>query len=337
MPFSLYARKCRFYGSLYTLVMLDPRRLILLREVVRHGSFSQAAQALFLTQPAVSRQIAKLEREAGVRLLERTPTGLRLTDAGLVVLDRAEAIVGHLTAAEAELEAITTLGAGRLRLSAFPTVASTLVLDAIRLFRRRHPSVELTFVESGTTAGLQRLRAGEVDLAVAFRERGHPAPSSWDGLHAEHLLVDPLWVALARGHRLASKDAIRLRDLRDDGWIQAVRAGPAGITYRACLAAGFEPRITALSDHAPITQGLVAAGVGVSLVSSLSMPQARKDIVIRPLKPAGPERDVFAVSLPGRLRPPAITAMVEILGELAPRYERGRKSAAVRPSSVAAS
>ena len=137
--------------------------------------------------------------------------------------------------------------------------------------------------------------------------------------------------------RLAGLEPDRFRDLRDDGWIQAVRAGPAGITYRASLAACFEPRITALSDHAPITQGLVASGVGVSLVSSLSMPQARKDIVIRPLKPAGPERDVFAVSLPGRLRPPAITAMVEILGELAPRYERGRKSAAVRPSSVAAS
>jgi DNA-binding transcriptional LysR family regulator len=317
--------------------MLDPRRLALLREVVRHGSFSKAASALFLTQPAVSRQIAKLEREAGVRLLERTPTGLRLTDAGQVALDRAEAIAGHLTAAEAELEAIATLSAGRLRLTAFPTVASTLVLDAIRLFRKRHPGVELSFIESGTRAGLQRLRAGEVDLALAFRERGHPAPSSWDGLHADHLLVDPLLVALPRGHRLAVKKTIRLRDLRDDGWIQAVQAGPAGITYRACLAAGFEPRITALSDHAPITQGLVAAGVGVTLISSLSLPHARNDIVILPLKPAGPERDVFAVSLPGSLRPPAITAMVEILGELAPRYEPARRSATVRPSSVAAS
>ncbi len=66
--------------------MLDPRRLALLREVVRHGSFSKAAQALFLTQPAVSRQVAKLEREVGVRLLERTPGGLRLTDAGRVAV-----------------------------------------------------------------------------------------------------------------------------------------------------------------------------------------------------------------------------------------------------------
>lgn len=317
--------------------MLDARRLALLREVVRHGSFSRAAAALFLTQPSVSRQVAKLEQEAGVRLLERTAGGLRLTDAGRVALERADAIAGHLAAAEAELEAIVNLGAGRLRLSAFPTAASTLVLEAIRLFRRRHPDVELSFVEAGTREGVRRLRAGEVDLALAFRERGRPAPRSWDGLHAEHLLVDPLYVALAKRHPLAGKDAIRLRELRDERWIQAVQAGPTGITYRACLAAGFEPDIVHLSDHAPITQGLVAAGVGVTLISSLSIPQARKDIAIRPLKPSGPERDVFAVSLPGSLRPPAITAMVEILRELAPRYEPSRKSAAVRPSSVAAS
>ena len=319
--------------------MLDPRRLALLREVVRHGSFSRAAQALYLTQPSVSRQVAKLEQEAGIRLLERSPTGLRLTDAGRVALDRAEAIAGHLAAAEAELDAISTLSAGRLRMSAFPTAAATLVLDAIRLFRRRHSGVELSFVEAGTRAGLRRLRAGEVDLALAFRERGQPAPSSWAGLEADHLLVDPLYVALGKKHPLAEKDAIRLRELRDDGWIQAVQAGPTGITYRACLAAGFEPRIVALSDHAPITQGLVSAGIGVTLISSLSVRQARKDIAIRPLEPSGPERDVYAVSLPGSLRPPAITAMVEILRELAPRYESQprRKSATVRPSSVAAS
>ena len=317
--------------------MLDPRRLALLREVVRHGSFSKAAQALFLTQPAVSRQVAKLEREVGVRLLERSAGGLRLTDAGRVALDRADAIAGHLAAAEAELEAIATVSAGRLRLCAFPTVASTLALDAMQVFGRRHPGVELSFVEAGTRAGVQRLRAGDVDLAIAFRERDRPAPRDWDGLRADHLLVDPLYLAMAKDHRLAGKDAVRLRDLRDEAWIQAVQAGPTGITYRACLAAGFEPRIAHLSDHAPITQGLVASGLGVTLVSSLSVPQARKDIAIRPLKPSGPERDVFAVSLPGSLQPPAITAMVEILRELAPRYESVRKSAAVRPSSVAAS
>lgn len=300
--------------------MLDARRLALLREVVRHGSFSRAASALYLTQPAISRQIAKLEDEAGVRLLERGARGLRLTDAGRVAFERAEAIAGHLAAAEAELEAIATLTAGRLRLSAFPTAASTLVLEAIGVFRRRHPKVELSFVESGTNAGLRRLRGGEVDLALAFRERGRPVPHEWDGLQTEHLLVDPLHVALPASHPLASRDRVLLRDLAGEGWVQPVNAGTTGITYQACLAAGFEPRIVALSDHAPITQGLVARGVGVALVSSLTIPHARKDVAIRPLKPRGPERDVFAVSLPGELRPPAIAAMTAILATLAPKY-----------------
>src|SRR5262245_28877248 len=257
--------------------MLDPRRLALLREVVRHGSFSAAAAALYLTQPAVSRQIAKLEQEAGVRLIERTPRGLRLTEAGRVAVERAEAIAGHLAAAEAEIEAIATLSGGRLRMTAFPTAASTIVLDALREFRRKHPAVELTFVESGTNAGLRRLRAGEVDLALAFREHDRPAPEEWADLAAELLMLDPLSVALAKDHRLAGKKALRLRDLADDGWIQAVEAGPSGITYQACLAAGFEPRLVALSDHAPITQGLVALGIGVTMISSFSAPKAHRD------------------------------------------------------------
>ena len=315
-----YASQYRFLVDLYTLVMLDPRRLALLREVARHGSFSGAATALYLTQPAVSRQIAKLEQEAGVRLVERGARGLRLTEAGRVAVERADVIAGQLAAAEAELEAIATLGAGRLRMTAFPTAASTLALDAIKTFRRKHPDVELTFVESGTNAGLRRLRAGEVDLALAFREHGRPAPPEWTDLETEFLLVDPLYVAVAANHRLAGRAAIRLRDLADDGWIQAVQAGATGITFQACLAAGFEPRIVALSDHAPITQGLVALGVGVTLVSSLSVPQARRDIVVRPLKPSGPKRDVFAVTHPGRLPPPAIAAMMAILKKSAERY-----------------
>ncbi len=315
--------------------MLDARRLTLLREVVRHGSFSAAAAALHLTQPAVSRQIAKLEQEAGVRLLERTSRGPRLTEAGRVAVERAEAIAGHLAAAEAEIEAIATLSGGRLRLTAFPTAASTIVLDALREFRKRHPDVELTFVESGTNAGLHRLRAGEVDLALAFREHGRPAPEEWDDLQAELLMVDPLYVALAKDHPLAEKDAIRLRDLSGDGWIQAVQAGESGITYQACLAAGFEPRIVALSDHAPITQGLVALGIGVTLVSGFSIPNAQRGIVVRPLKPSGPKRDVFTVVLPGRLPPPAIREMVRILRTEAERYSDAVGSSAPRATSKA--
>jgi DNA-binding transcriptional LysR family regulator len=302
--------------------MLDPRRLALLREVVRHGSFSNAAAALHLTQPAVSRQIAKLEQEAGIRLLERTARGPRLTQAGQVAVERAEAIAGQLAAAESELEAIATLRAGRVRLAAFPTAAATLALDAVREFRRRHAEVELTFVESGSEAGLRRLRGGEVDVALAFREHGAPAGDEWAQVEAALLFVDPLYVALPKDHACAASAAVPLRDLADEGWIQPVQAGPTGITYRACLAAGFEPRIVARSDHAPITQGLVALGLGVALVSSLTIARARKDIAIRPVHAPAPRRDIYAVTLPGRLPQPAIAALIEILGRAAARYER---------------
>src|ERR671910_656366 len=162
-----HARQCPFRLKLYASVMLDPRRLALLREVVRHGSFSKAAQALFLTQPAVSRQVAKLEREVGVRLLERTPAGLRLTDAGRVAVDRAEAIAGHLAAAEAELAAIATMSAGRLRMCAFPTVASTRCTSP---WRKTTPSPRRTpsgCGTSGTKAGSRRCRPARPALPTA--------------------------------------------------------------------------------------------------------------------------------------------------------------------------
>src|SRR3954449_11724762 len=114
--------------------MLDVRRLRVLREVAARGSFSAAAEALSFTQSAVSQQIAALEREAGAKLVERNPRGIRLTDAGRALVEHAEVIIGRLAAAEAELEAIADLRGGRLRLASFPTAGATLVPLAIAKF-----------------------------------------------------------------------------------------------------------------------------------------------------------------------------------------------------------
>src|SRR3954467_1840466 len=100
--------------------MLDVRRLRVLREVATRGSFSAAADALHFTQSAVSQQIAALEREAGTTLVERNARGVRLTEAGEILVRHADAILARLADAEAELEALTDLRGGRLRLAAFP-------------------------------------------------------------------------------------------------------------------------------------------------------------------------------------------------------------------------
>src|ERR687897_1218182 len=119
--------------------MLDLKHLRVLKEVAERGSFSAAAEALSYTQPAVSQQIAALEREAGAQLVDRAPRGIRLTDAGRALLGHTEAILARLGDAEAELEAITDLRRGRVRLASFPTGGATPIPVAVAAFRERHP------------------------------------------------------------------------------------------------------------------------------------------------------------------------------------------------------
>src|SRR6201991_2108385 len=142
--------------------MLDVRRMRVLREVAQRGSFSAAADALAYTQSAVSQQIAALEREAGTRLVERNARGVRLTDAGRVVVEHADAILARLADAEAELEAIAGLRGGRLRLAAFPTVGATLIPLAVATFREKHPGIELTVRQLEPEDSLPLLKSGEL-------------------------------------------------------------------------------------------------------------------------------------------------------------------------------
>src|SRR5215216_1539807 len=146
--------------------MLDVRRLRVLREVAARGSFSAAADALAYTQSAVSQQIAALEREAGIRLVDRNARGVRLTDAGRALVDHADAILSRLADAEAELEAIAGLRSGRLRLAAFPSAGSTIMPKAIARFREEHPGVDLTLRPAEPDEVAPLLKAGDCDIAL---------------------------------------------------------------------------------------------------------------------------------------------------------------------------
>src|SRR5579859_4156169 len=155
--------------------MLDSRRLRVLCEVARHGSFSAAAEALGYTQPAVSRQIATLEAEVGAVLVRRVPQGVVLTDAGRLLVRRGEAILAQLDSAETELRALAGLEGGRLRLASFASAAASIVPLAIAKFRDRHPAVELSVVMADPIDSIPRLRSGELDLALSHDPLGVPS------------------------------------------------------------------------------------------------------------------------------------------------------------------
>jgi DNA-binding transcriptional LysR family regulator len=148
--------------------MLNVGRLRVLSEVARRGSFSAAADALSYTQSAVSQQIAGLEAETGMSLLERRPRGVRLTSAGRTLVEHTEGILSRLQAAEEELSAIAGLRGGELRMASFPTAGATLMPVAIARFRASYPEVRLTLAEGEPEEIAPRLRAGEFDLALLF-------------------------------------------------------------------------------------------------------------------------------------------------------------------------
>src|SRR5215472_694538 len=157
--------------------MLNVGRLRVLKEVAQRGSFSAAADALSYTQSAVSQQVATLEAEAGLTLLERHPRGVSLTAAGQTLVGHAEGILARLEAAQAALSAIAGLRGGRLRMASFPTAGATLMPLAIATFRASYPQVELTLAEGEPDEILPRLRAGELDLALLFEFEGEePLP-----------------------------------------------------------------------------------------------------------------------------------------------------------------
>jgi DNA-binding transcriptional LysR family regulator len=314
--------------------MLDARRLGVLREVARHGSFSAAADALSYTQSAVSQQIAALEREAGATLLDRRGRRVRLTDAGTALVEHADGILARLAAAESELEAIAGLRGGRLRLASFPTAGATLVPLAVAEFSRRHPGVELSLVEAEPEESVPALKSGELDIALTFEYRTLPrsvyAPSR-EGIELAHLLDDPMYLAVPRDHPLAGAEELRLSDLGTEAWIQGDPEGLCGAMHRhACEAAGFDPRVGFQTDDYNVVQGLVAAGVAISLLPMLALSNLREDIVIRSLGPETPVRQVMAATLAGGYRSPAVAAMLEVLERAARDYVEGRPDAAGR-------
>lgn len=309
--------------------MLDVKRMRVLREVAVQGSFSAAAESLAYTQSAVSQQIAALEREAGVQLVNRSARGVSLTDAGRVIVGHADAILARLADAEAELNEMSGLRGGRVRVTTFATAGATIVPQAVALFRERYPGVEIELEPEEPHDQLAMLRAGETDIAISILATFDPPLTP--GVDVCHLLDDPMYLLLPQGHPLASKSRVQLKELADAEWILGTSGWcPDGrILIRACQEAGFEPRIALHSDDYLAIQGFVAAGFGVSLIPDLALIAVRDDVVIRSLGSRPPVRRVMAATLSDAWASPARQAMLEILEEVGGDWTTKRRELAL--------
>jgi molybdate transport repressor ModE-like protein len=297
--------------------MLDVRRLRVLREVARCGSFSAAAEALGYTQPAVSRHVALLERETGTALLDRRPTGARLTDAGELLVAHADVILARLRDAEEALDALLGLRAGKLRMSTLTSAAATLVPLAIAEFRDRLPEVELSVSMVDPYGVLPLLRAGEVDVALCNDASYLELPE----VEGVLLFEEPMLLALPSQHRLAHRTRVRLAELAEDRWMlgTAHSCPDAGRFIRACHAAGFDPDIAFHNDDYTALMGFVAAGVGVAPVPEMVARNAPMNVRIVDLRGDHVVRPIVAVMPAGYQSGPA-RAMVDVLEQVSEQW-----------------
>jgi DNA-binding transcriptional LysR family regulator len=281
--------------------------------VARGGSFTRAARVLGYTQSAVSRQIAVLEKELSADLFDRLPRGVALTEQGRALLPHAEATLERLRTAQRDLAALRDIGAGRLRVGAFPTAVAALVPRALAAFRTAYPKAQLSLVEGLTPTLLDRLSAGEADLAVVSAPPDQPLDTTRFDLH--HLLDEQLLVAVAPGHPLAGRHTVRLAELAGDSFI-AGSATAEETLLRAGLPSGFRPRIDIVAAEWTGKLGCVAAGLGVALVPALAVRATPADLVLLRLHPDDVSvRQVFAAT--SRRPTPTVIHMLTLLRRIA--------------------
>src|SRR3954471_16708211 len=291
---------------------MDPRRLLTFRAVARERSFSAAARELALTQPAVSQQVAALERELGAKLLVREPGGVTPTHAGSVLLEHADAVAERLELARAQLAGIAGEQRRRLRVGAFPSALAAMVPRAVARLRERVPGAEATVEEGGTDALAERVRRGRLHLAVGFQDASRPRREP-RGRERRELLREPFLVALWPGHPLAERERVEVADLAGDPW---VAPSDSGMVAAACEAAGFTMRLTMISRDPLANRALITQGLAVTLVPRL-LGAEFEGVELRPLEGGGPERDVYAILPPGGGRHPLVEPTLAALAEVA--------------------
>ncbi len=315
--------------------MLNLERLRVLQAVARHESVTAAAAELHVTTSAVSQQLARLERESGTTLVERSGRGIRLTDSALLLAGHASAILSMAEQAQADVDAQAGAVAGRLVLASLPTATRGLAAPALRQLAAAHPALRVELTEADTGESLPALAQGTADLVIAHDWSNKPL-SAPDGVSRTLLLEDPADIAVPEGHPLARQAAEQ-----DGGAVDMDQLGPGpwicGTPGASChdwllftlRSAGVEPRIAHTADEYATQLALVAAGLGIAVLPRLGrghVPEGARMIAVRPTL----RRNIYALWRSTAARRPAIAATVRALHEAA-AAEREISSRAGRP------
>jgi molybdate transport repressor ModE-like protein len=298
---------------------LDLRHLVALKAIADEGSFGKAAESLGYTQSAVSQQIATLERIVGLRLIERPggPRPISLTEAGRILLRHAEAIEARIQAAKADMRALEAGDAGRLRVGTFQSVGTRILPTLLRRFTESHPGVHVVLRESlHEHELLAMVERGELDLTF-WALPAMPGP-----YESVELLVDPYVLVVPAGSPLASlKRTPTLKEIALQPLVSFNHCSSTEAVEASLAATGRQPNVVFRSDNNGTVQGLVGAGVGISVAPRLTVDEDDPSIAVIDLQGRVPPRVIALVWHTDRHRSPAAEAFVqtavEVCSELA--------------------
>ncbi|HVF77160.1 MAG TPA: LysR family transcriptional regulator [Solirubrobacteraceae bacterium] len=301
--------------------MLDLHRLRLLHELHARGTIAAVADALRYTPSAVSQQLAVLEREAGVALLERAGRGVRLTDAALVLVGHAEALLERAARAEAELAAAAGAVAGRGRIACFQSVALRLAVPAMQALARDAPGLRCELVEAEPEQALPALALGDVDLVLA--DEWHQPHARPPGVSRLDLHREPVNIVLPAGHPAARRHrrAVPLAELAGEAWTTGHHQTPwEEMINRTCRElGGFDPDIRHRTNDSVASLSVVAHGLAVTLLPQLVAPETHPGVVVRAIADGAVQRTIFAATRTTDTARPSVQALLAAVHSAAAR------------------
>ncbi|MFB9445689.1 LysR family transcriptional regulator [Dactylosporangium vinaceum] len=303
------------------MVTLDLRRLRFLREFEERGTLAAVAAALGYSPSTVSQQLGLLEKDVGIRLLEKAGRGVRLNDAGRLLAQHARVLLSAAEAAETDLAALGGAVRGTVRAGGLQSAARRLLVPALARMRGEHPHVRVEIFELELEQALPGLRLGAVDLVVGDEYDGHPRPRP-AGMRFTVLLEEPLRIVLPVAHPLAGAGGpVAIGALRADVWTASAEGtGHHAMVVGTCRAlGGYEPDLRHRSSDSDVQLELVRAGAAVALLPPLALPAGDPAIAVRDLAAPGLRRRLVVVT---RDTPPApaLTAFLTAVSRAAAPY-----------------
>jgi DNA-binding transcriptional LysR family regulator len=292
---------------------MDTAHLALLRELADRGSVTEVARATGRTTSAVSQQLRLLQRDVGVQLLERSGRGVRLTDAGESLARTAVRIATAIAEAEADWDRYRQTASGTVRLAFFFSAGEILVPGLLDRMAE-YPEIELITDERDVGEGEFDALVSDFDIVIGHRSDGGAVPDRTH-LAVSHLLREPVDVAVALDHPLASRDRVTIAEVIDEPWIGVPEGFPLDVVLSALsMQAGRPPKIIFRTTHLPLAENLVASGHGIALLPRYSAKsRASGTFALLPLAGIRAGRHLEALSRPDREARRAVRLVLDAL------------------------